>query len=232
MTQFKMLAVALGAVVVSSSALAAPTLWIWDTGGGAGSGSLVPVPAGTGIATYANPTFDGAWSVVITTSKTKPATGSATAPMMDLIIQAMSLGVAGRDLHVSWSDDGFGPFNASLAATLVGGHVVSGTGSGLQYQTYYQAGAGVWAAAAQPGGSWNLYTDSGVLPPPTYVGSVTGGTINQATFGLTEYITITSTPGAAYSLDASIEQIPEPSTTMLLLGAAVSGLAFLRRKVP
>lgn len=232
MKQLKMLAVALGAVVVSNSALADPTLWIWDTGGGAGSGSLVPVPAGTGIATYANPTFDGAWSVVITTSKTKPATGSATAPMMDLNIQAVSLGVAGRDLHVSWSDDAFGPFNAALKATMTG-HVLSGTGAGagVRYQSYYQAGAGVWAAAAQPSGTWNLYTDSGALPPPVYNSTQTGA-LNQSSFGLTEYVTITSTPGAAYSLDAQIVQIPEPSTTMLLLGAAVSGLAFLRRKVP
>src|ERR1039458_10164685 len=135
MKKLKILAVALGAVAITSSALATPTLVIWDTGGS----SATVLAAPTGLASFASVSFDGAWSVVITTSETKPALGSATAPAMDLNVQATSLGLASRDLHVSWSDDAFGPFNSSLVAKLTG-HVVSGTGAGVQYQTFYQAG--------------------------------------------------------------------------------------------
>ena len=231
MKKLKMLAVALGALVVTSSAFAVPTLYIWDTGGGAGSGAIIPVPAGTGIATYANASFDGAWSVVISTSETKPALGSATAPAMDLNVQATSLGVAGRDLHVSWSDDGFGPFNSSLTATMTG-HVVTGTGSGVRYQSFYQAGAGVFGAATLvPVPPWVALTDSGVLPAPTYMNVQIGGPINQASFGLVQFVTLTAVPGGAYSLDASIGGAPDGGTTVMLLGAALSGLAFLRRKM-
>jgi VPDSG-CTERM motif len=226
MKKLKSLAVALGAVLVTSSALATPTLVIWDTGGGS-SGAILAV---SGTATYANVAFDGAWSVVISTAESKPALGSATAPSMDLNVQATSLGLSGRDLHVSWSDDAYGPFNSSLAAKLTG-HVVSGTGAGVQYKTFYQAGAGVWNTAAAP--SWTLLTDSGVLPPPTYT-STLNGAINQASFGLTEYVTITSSPAGSYSVDASIggvSGVPDGGTTVMLLGAALSGLACLRRKM-
>jgi hypothetical protein len=226
MKKLKILAVALGAVAITSSALATPTLVIWDTGGS----SATVLAAPTGLASFASVSFDGAWSVVITTSETKPALGSATAPAMDLNVQATSLGLASRNLHVSWSDDAFGPFNSSLVAKLTG-HVVSGTGAGVQYQTFYQAGAGVWNTAAAP--SWTLSTDSGVLPPPTYA-STLNGAINQASFGLTEYVTIASSPGGSYSLDASIgglPGVPDGGTTVMLLGAALSGLACLRRKM-
>ena len=227
MKKLKILAVALGAVAITSSALATPTLVIWDTGGS----SATVLAAPTGIATFASGSFDSAWSVVITTSETKPGIGSATAPAMDLNVQATSLGLSGRNLHVSWSDDAYGPFNSSLAAKLTG-HVVTGTGAGVQYQTFYQAGAGVWNTAAAP--SWTLSTDSGVLPPPTYT-STLNGAINQASFGLTEYVTIVSSPGGSYSLDASIGGIPggvpDGGTTVMLLGAALSGLACLRRKM-
>ena len=228
MKKLKILAVALGAVAITSSALATPTLVIWDTGGS----SATVLAAPTGLASFASVSFDGAWSVVITTSETKPGIGSATAPAMDLNVQATSLAAAGlgRDLHVSWSDDAYGPFNSSLVAKLTG-HVVSGTGAGVQYKTFYQAGAGVWNTAAAP--SWTLSTDSGVLPPPTYM-DARNGAINQASFGLTEYLTITSSPGGSYSLDASIgglPGVPDGGTTVMLLGAALSGLACLRRKM-
>ena len=221
-------AIALGAMLLANSALATPTLVIWDDGG---ASSAVTLADPTGIAMYVNPTFDNAWSVVISTAETKPAFGSATSPVMDIMIQATSLGTSGRNLHFSWSDDAFGPLNNGVVQAQLTGHVVSGTGAGVQYQTFYQGGAGVWNTAAAP--SWTLSTDSGVLPPPTYA-STLNGAINQASFGLTEYVTITSSPGGSYSLDASIgglPGVPDGGTTVMLLGAALSGLACLRRKM-
>ena len=232
MKKLKTLAIALGVVAIANSALATATLWIWDD---LSTASALALP--TGIASYANASFDaGNWSIVITTAETKgvPGIGSATAPAMDLNIQATSLGTSGHNLHVSWSDDAFGPLNASLTAAMTG-HVVTGTGAGVTYQTYYHTGAGVLTTPTPPGTSvppWTLLTDSGTLSPPAYMSSQTGA-LNQSSFGLAEYVTLVSSPGGIYSLDASIggTGVPDGGTTVMLLGAALSGLACLRRKM-
>ena len=223
MKKLKMLAVALGTVVVTSSALAVPTLTIWD------AALTTTVAAVGGIANYVNSAFDsGQWSIVISTAETKPAIGSALAPVMDLSVQATSLG-GGRNLNVSWSDNAFGPFNSAIGAKLTG-QVVSGTGSTVLYNTYYDAAN---SPAGSTGGTivGSLYTTSGLLAAPTYFNSVNGATINNSAFGLTELLTITSVPGGSYSLDASLSGVPDGGTTVMLLGAALSGLAILRRKM-
>ena len=223
MKKLKMLAVALGTVVVTSSALAVPTLTIWD------ANSTTTVAAVGGIATYANAAFDaGQWSIVISTGETKPALGSALNPAMDLNVQATSLG-GGRNLNVSWSDNAFGPFNSAIGAKLTG-QVVSGTGSTVLYNTYYDT-ANTVSAGGTINGTATQYTTSGLLAAPTYFNSVNGATINNSAFGLTELLTITSVPGGSYSLDASLNGIPDGGTTVMLLGAALSGLAILRRKM-
>jgi hypothetical protein len=222
MKKLKMLAVALGTVVVTSSALAVPTLTIWD------ANSTTTVAAVGGIATYANSAFDaGQWSIVISTGETKPALGSALNPAMDLNVQATSLG-GGRNLNVSWSDNAFGPFNAQIQAQL-SGHVVTGTGSTVLYNTYYDSANGPVSASGTIAGL--QYTTSGLLAPPTYANVQNGVNINNSAFGLTELLTITSVPGGSYSLDASLNGIPDGGTTVMLLGAALSGLAILRRKM-
>ena len=226
MKKLKMLAVALGTVVVTSSALAVPTLTIWD------ATLTTTVAASGGIATYANASFDGQWSVVISTGETKPALGSAIAPAMDLNVQATSLGAAApaNNLNVSWSDNAFGPFNSKLGAQL-SGHVVTGTGSTVLYNTYYDAANGPVSTGGTIAGGPTPYTTSGLLAPSTYSSFQGGATINNSAFGLTELLTITSVPGGSYSLDASLSGIPDGGTTVMLLGAALSGLAILRRKM-
>jgi hypothetical protein len=211
-------------VVVTSSALAVPTLTIWD------ANVTTTVAAVSGIASYLNTAFDGQWSVVISTGETKPALGSALNPAMDLNVQATSLGAAAplNNLHVSWSDNAFGPFNAQIQAQL-SGHVVTGTGSTVLYNTYYDSANGPVSASGTIAGL--QYTTSGLLAAPTYASVQSGVNINNSAFGLTELLTITSVPGGSYSLDASLNGIPDGGTTVMLLGAALSGLAILRRKM-
>ena len=223
MKKLKMLAVALGAVVVTSSALAVPTLVIWDTGGSSATAFGIG-----GVATYVNPSFDGAWSVAISTAETKPAVGSALSPLMDLNIQATSLGVSGRDLHVSWSDNAFGPVPGGVISAQLTSHVVTGTGATVSYNTYYDAANGLSTGGALAG---SLYTTSGLLAPPIYTSMQIGAGISSSAFGITQLLTITSVPGGSYSLDASLENIPDGGTTVMLFGAALSGVAFLRRKM-
>src|ERR1035441_2385078 len=85
MKKLKILAVALGALAVAGSALAIPTLTISD------GLTSTTVTGASGIVSYVNGSFDGAWSVVAVTGETKPALGSASNPRMDLSIQVTSL---------------------------------------------------------------------------------------------------------------------------------------------
>jgi hypothetical protein len=97
------------------------------------------------------------------------------------------------------------------------------------YNTYYDSANGPVSASGTIAGL--QYTTSGLLAAPTYASVQSGVNINNSAFGLTELLTITSVPGGSYSLDASLNGIPDGGTTVMLLGAALSGLAILRRKM-
>jgi hypothetical protein len=220
MKKFKTLMVALGAVAMTGSALAIPTLIISD------GTTSTSVTSANGIVQYSTANFDGAWSVVISSGTTKPADGSATNPFMDLSITATALTLSpARNLTISFFDTGYGPFNGSLAAIL-SGHVTTGTGQAVSYNTYW--------SALNAGATTTLLTASGSLSPAFYNSSQTGSISDANPFSITQVVTINGTatgPGGSYSLDASLSSVPDGGTTVMLLGAALSGLAFLRRKL-
>jgi hypothetical protein len=189
MKKLKILALALGALAVAGSAPAASTLTISD---GVTSTTVFGV---AGIVTYVNGSFDSAWSVVAVTGETKPALGSASNPRMDLSIQVTSLGPP-RPLVITFSDNSFGPPPTNFQATLTG-HLTSGTGATITYNTYYDA-------ANVTGAETTLLTASGFLAPPIYSSTSTGGPINQAPCSLTQVVTIGGAPGGSYTLDASL----------------------------
>jgi hypothetical protein len=223
MKRLKMLAVTLGVVAVTSSVLAIPTLTISD------STTTVTLTSASGLVIYGNPNFDGLWSVVISTGETKPAIGGVANPVFDLNVQATSLGgaVPANNLVIKFSDNGFGPTAGNFQGVL-SGHVVSGTGQPVTYNTYYDAGD-------ITGATTTLLTTLGPLPGPGYNGAATGGPVNQALYSISQVLTIgvnaVGTPGGSYSLDASLASVPDGGTTVMLLGAALSGLALLRRKI-
>ena len=217
MKKLKVLAVALGAVAVTSSALAIPTLTISD------GLTTATVTSATGFVNYNNPTFDASWSVVISTAETKPLIGTAALPIMDINAQVTSLAATPqRNLTITFSDVGFGP-TASFAAIL-SGHVIAGTGANVTYNTFYDA--------LNSGNPVTSLTTSGTLPGPTYASTVGGGAI-AANYSLTQVLTVngSTSAGGSYSLDASLVGVPDGGTTVMLLGAALSGLALLRRKI-
>ena len=74
----------------------------------------------------------GVWSLSISTGLTKPALGSTTNPVMDLVIQASSTGAG--SLQYGFSDTSFTghtTFNAEVS-----GHVISGAPSTVNYNVY------------------------------------------------------------------------------------------------
>ena len=165
MKKLQILAVALGALAVAGSALATATLTISD------GVTTTTVASPSGTVNYVNGSFDSAWSVVAVTGQTKPALGSASNPRMDLSIQATSLGPP-RPLVITFSDNSFGPPPTNFQATLTG-HLTSGTGATITYNTYYDA-------ANVTGAETTLLTASGILSPPIYSSTNTSGPINQA----------------------------------------------------
>jgi hypothetical protein len=226
MRKLKVLTVALGTMALTGSALAIPTLTISD-----GVTSTTATSA-SGVDSYFTVSFDGAWSVVISTGVSKPAAGfgSAAGPLLDLNIQVSALSSSPEhDLTFTFSDNGFGPSPDGFLAQL-SGHVVSGTGQNVTYNTYYDSG-NVTAAET------SLLTTSGTLAPFSYHSAQSGSAGSLALYSLTEVVTIGgagTAPGASYSLDASlagVSSVPDGGTTGMLLGAALSGLAFLRRKM-
>jgi hypothetical protein len=220
MKRLKLLSMALGAVALTSSALAIPTLIISD---GVTSTSLT---SASGIINYSSSSFDGAWSVVISTAETKPALGNAANPIMDINAQVTSLTFSPtRNLVITFFDTDFGPSPSAFLAQL-SGHTITGTPQAVSYNTYY--------SALNNGATTSALTASGSLPGPNYNSLVSGSAGTLALYSLTQVLTIGgagTAPGASYSLDASLTGVPDGGTTVMLLGAALSGLAFLRRKL-
>ena len=223
MKKLKLLAVGLGVIALTGSALAIPTLIISD-----GIGAAVTVTDASGVVHYSNTSFDGAWSVVISTGLTKPAQGSAANPFFDLAIQATSLTFSPtHNLTITFFGTDFGPAAGSLQA-IMSGHVSAGTGQPVSYNTFY--------SSLNAGALTTALTASGSLAPPNYNSIVTGAVIPGGLnpYSITQVVTIGGAgtgPGGSYTLDASLSGVPDGGTTVMLLGAALSGLALLRRKM-
>jgi hypothetical protein len=223
----KRLKVILAAAIVAAatgSASAVPTLTISD------GVTTTSVTDPTGDAMYANPAFDSAWNLVIVTGLSKPQAGYGTAanPIMDVNVQAQSLSLSPvRNLTITFSDNFYGPTIGTFQADLTG-HVTSGTGQNVTYNTFFDIGN-------VTGATTSSLTSMGPLPPPTY-GPTTAlsGPFSQTLYSLTQVITIGGTPAGSpvgtYELDAKLSLVPEPGTVSLLLAGAAAFGVWRRRK--
>ena len=230
MKNLKMLAVAVGVVAIVGSALAIPTqtVVVYDAGA---LDDVFAVVSGT--VTYT--ASDAWWTVTVTGTSYPPAIpGNFAAPVMDLSITATDNGAVGGAAHtliICFGAAGFGPTSGSIGSTLTG--QVSGTGSAVTYTTYYNAAnlLPVLHPGEFPPGSIALSTIVLPGPGPNYSGGG-GGTINQAApYSFEQVVTIADPGAATYSLDASLSTVPDGGTTVMLLGAALSGVALLRRMI-
>ena len=230
MKKLKLLAVALGLLTVTSAAFAIPTQTLYITDG---SGISVIASTTTGLQTLTG--SDGFWSVVVSTGTSYPpltGQGSVNAPVMDVSITATSLSGSGANpLKVFWGSSDFGPTSGSFNA-LFSGHVVAGTGQTVTYGTYYSTANNLPIVGNGLNGASTL-TSLLTMSPSTYSGSASGGPLTLASpYSIIQAVTINGgTPGGSYSLDASLTTVPDGGTTVMLLGAALSGLALLRRKI-
>jgi VPDSG-CTERM motif len=216
------LAVVLG---LTGSATAIPTIWVSDKGGGL---STDPVTSPSGVVTYTS--TDPFWTIVVSTGVVYPPAigqGTLSSPVMDISVTATSVGGANASDHpltVILGADGFGPTSDGFLATL-SGHAPTGTGQQVTFDTFYSTAN----PNAMPADT--ALTSSGSLL--NYNGTwMSTGLDLAAPYSLSEVVTIQATgDGATYSLDGSLTTVPDGGTTVLLLGAALSGLGLIRRKL-
>jgi hypothetical protein len=215
----------------ATSAFAIPTLVIQDGGG------INAINTSIGGVVIIN-TSDGFWSVVITSGTSSPPApgGTATAPTMDVSISAISAnGSENNPLNIYFASDGFGPTSAAWLAMMTG-HLVAGTGANVGFDTYYNVGNALSSLGTPlPVGS-TLLTASGNVPGPIYTYTQMSAPVTLASpYSLIELVTINGGRlGGQYSLDASLvtaTTVPDGGTTAMLLGAAVSVLGLIRRKL-
>jgi hypothetical protein len=152
----------------------------------------------------------GVWYLSISSAVTKPLFGSATEPVMDLLIQANASGAG--TLRFTFSDDDFGPATGALSAT-VDGHVITGAAATLSSDVYADPGNGVGAQTIQIASTGTL------LLPGVATGSGLLGL--SAPYSLTQDVLLNASGATMISADASFEVIPEPTAA----GLVVLGLA-------
>jgi hypothetical protein len=160
----------------------------------------------------------GVWNINVSTGLTKPVTGNATNPKMDL--NTTNVSTAAGTLTIKFTDDGFGPIpNGTTFADSIGG-TTNGTVTATELYDANNGTKGFFSG-----------TQIAILGPfsgPSFSGNTTSsGVAGTAPFSLTQVVTITHTTAGLTSLDYSKSVVPEPSA-FLLMGSGLAGLGYLR----
>ncbi len=227
MKALRVLAV-IGIVGLAVSVMATPTLKLTEVGGGGAvviidDQSVIPgaVDNSPALGSIAwNGAVGANWTLNFTAALSKPASGSAVLPKMDLTSQNTSMGAGTID--IMFSDIGFLNSPKSFMDAI----------GGTSFSDATTVTFKLWADAGNV-----LFGQSILLG--SYTGHPTGGAFGgtfpatytaASPFSLTMEVIITHTAGGTSSFDAQENPVPDSGTTLLLLGAVVSGLAFLRRR--
>jgi len=158
----------------------------------------------------------GVWSINVSTGVTKPASGSATNPKMDL--NSVNMSTAAGTMTIKFTDDNFGPITPGTRFRDNIGGTTEGTVSASEL---YDANNGSFTG--------NTIISLGPFPATAFSGSgLSAGVAGTAPFSLTQVVTITHDRGGMTSFNYS-KDIPEPSA-ILLLGSGLAGFGYLRRR--
>jgi len=206
---------------MTSIVSAVPTLSITD-----GVGPVQTVLGVGGVASF-NGTI-GVWTLVITTGLTKPALGSATAPAMDIAIQATSS--TGGSLWISYSDTGF--TGNGLIASTISGHVVQGAQESVGMVVYGNT-ANVVGGLNANGTALNAGAAIATVPVqgmPILAGA-NGNLPSTNPYALTDIISLSSQGATTASIDGGFTTVPDGGMTMAMLGLGLVAVEAARRKL-
>lgn len=192
-----------------ASAISFPTtagLYLYDTASDTG----ISVSIADGYATF-NGTVGGS-SVVISATGLTEAGGAN--PILDLNIAKAIVG-AGSTLEIFYSDGVFGP--------SAGGFTLGTAGPGLATGTAIATTSAYFGSTAF-GQTTLLGTE---IDPGFISGSIEG---NNYYLTIATFISGGDSGGSVTSMD-SLLTVPDGGTTVMLLGAALSGLCLMRKKL-
>lgn len=213
----KLLAIAAAIAGLAQTAQALPQLRLFD---GVSTITIDDGGAGDSQASNGQVVWIGSignWSLNVHVGSTYPVIGSLSNPMLDLSYNAVS-GNAGGTLWISFAADGFGPSAGSTLASI-GGTVANG--GSVSYNTYGGTDNTNFSVV-------NSLTSQGAFNTPAFSDSTTGGSINNAgPYALTQVVAITHGAGTFQSTGNALLTVPESGTSILLLGAGLTGLGLL-----
>jgi hypothetical protein len=168
----------------------------------------------------------GSWSLDVTTAVGAPASGTFTAPNID-VDTATALG-GSAPLEIIFSQTGYSPtIPGNFLASLAG--IGTGIGS-ITFNAYYSSSDVLGAETTL---LTSIDQTSGFAAPGFLSGAF--GDLGSGTSPGSFTLDITITPNGANptlnTLDADLTSVPDGATTMVLLGGAFSAIAVFRRKL-
>jgi VPDSG-CTERM motif len=201
--------VAAACVSFCATVQANPILTLDD---GNGHTAVVPYDSLSGDATYGGNVGD--WYVFVTTGIASPpalGSGTVTLPYIDLTTKDMYMGSGrqGNTLTITWTVDGLG----SLAGSFVNDVSDTGFSFGSISDTF------------------NVLVNGGNVLSTSSFGSVTVGLTAGANSTVTFQEVLTANSASATSFDHLLSSVPDGGSTAMLLGAALSAMGLLRRKL-